>query len=286
MEKRIIARGALAGILAGLVAFVFARIFAEPRIQDAIDYESGRDEAQDALDHAAGLGDHAHEAGELYSRTVQGTIGIGVGMILFGLAMGALFAVAYAVCLGRVGNLRPRGLALLLAAGGFLTIYLVPFLKYPANPPAVGHEETIGQRSAYYLIMVLASVLFLILAVILGQRLRHRFGTWNASLLAGAAFVVACGVLMALLPAFGELSSNVADYGHHATETPLPLRNEAGSIVFPGFDADLLYEFRLYAVAAQALLWGVLGLVFAPLAERLLGNRPIRVEAAAEKAAA
>ncbi|WP_432993374.1 CbtA family protein [Dactylosporangium sp. CA-233914] len=279
MEKRIIARGAIAGIVAGLVAFVFARIFAEPRIQDAIDYESGRDEAQHALDRAAGIvvGEHGH-GHELFSRTIQGNIGIGIGMVAFGLAMGALFAVAYAVCLGRVGNVRPRTLALLLAGGGFLAIYGVPFLKYPANPPAVGHEETIGQRSAYYLIMVLASVLFMILAVILGQRLRARFGTWNASLLAGAAFVVATGVLMALLPNFGELSSNVAEYGRHATETPQPLKNEAGNIVFPGFDADLLYEFRLYALGAQLLLWTVLGLVFAPLAERLLGNRPVRVE--------
>ncbi|MFI5907939.1 CbtA family protein [Dactylosporangium sp. NPDC051541] len=278
MEKRIIFRGALAGLAAGLVAFVFARIFAEPLIQRAIDYEGGRDEAQHALDSAAGVGGADEHGAELFSRTVQGNIGIGVGMLLFGLAMGALFAVAYMICLGRVGNLRPRNLAVALAGAGFLTLAFVPFLKYPANPPAVGHEETIGQRSAYYLIMVLASIAFLILAVVLGQRLKPRFGTWTATVLAGAAFVVAAGVLGFLLPTFGDLPTNVADYGRHASETPLPLRNEAGDIVFPGFDADLLYEFRLYSLGAQLLLWTVIGLTFAPLAERLLGHRPIRVE--------
>ncbi|GAA3286720.1 MULTISPECIES: CbtA family protein [Dactylosporangium] len=279
MEKRIILRGALAGLAAGLVAFIFARIFAEPLIQQAVDYESGRDEAQHALDSAAGAAvadEHSHE---LFSRTVQGNVGIGVGMLLFGLAMGALFAVAYMVCLGRVGNLRPRSLALILAGAGFLTFYFVPFLKYPANPPAVGHEETIGQRSAYYLILLLASIAFLILATVLGQRLKPRFGTWNATVIAGAAFVVATAVLGFLLPSFGDLPTNVADYGRHASETPLPLRNEAGDIVFPGFDADLLYTFRLYSLAAQLLLWSAIGLIFAPLAERLLGGRPIRVEA-------
>ena len=60
--------------------------------------------------------------------------------------MGALFAVSYALCLGRVGNLRPRTLALLVAAGGFVAIYLVPYIKYPANPPSIGHPETIRQR--------------------------------------------------------------------------------------------------------------------------------------------
>ncbi|MGI5240888.1 CbtA family protein [Dactylosporangium sp. CA-139066] len=271
MEKRIILRGALAGAIAGLVAFVFARIFAEPLIGEAVDYESGRDGAQHALDEAAGMavGEHDHE---LFSRAIQANVGIGVGMILFGLAMGAMFAVAYMVCLGRVGNLRPRSLAVLLAGAGFLTLYFVPFLKYPAEPPSVGQEDTIGQRSAYYLIMVLASVLFMILAGILGQRLRHRFGTWNASLLAGGAFIVAVGVLMALLPGFDE--------------TPQALKNEAGSLVFPGFDADLLFHFRLYSVGAQLVLWAVIGLVFAPLAERLLGNRPVHAAPARETAAA
>jgi predicted cobalt transporter CbtA len=273
VEKRIIARGVLAGAVAGLIAFLFARIFAEPRIQDAINYEDARHEAQEALDRAAGVAvvhEHDHE---LFSRAVQGNLGIGLGMVAFGVAMGALFAVAYMVCLGRVGNVRPRTLALLLAGAGFLTLQLVPFLKYPANPPAIGAEETIGRRSAYYLIMVLASVLFVILAGILGQRLRDRFGTWNASLLAGAAFVVATGVLMALLPSFHE--------------TPPALKDPQGGIVFPGFDADLLYEFRLYSLGAQLLLWAAIGLVFAPLADRLLaGLGPVRTEPAREASAA
>jgi predicted cobalt transporter CbtA len=138
MEKKLILRGILAGAAAGLLAFLFARIFAEPQISKAIDYESGRDAAQAALDKAAGLPAAAADP-DLFSRTVQADVGIGAGMIVFGMAMGALFAVAYAVCLGRVGALRARSLALLVAGGGFLGMYLVPFLKYPANPPAIGH---------------------------------------------------------------------------------------------------------------------------------------------------
>ena len=40
--------------------------------------------------------------------------------------------------------------------------------------------------------------------------------------------------------------------------------------MFPGFDPDLLYWFRLYSIGAQMLLWGVLALGFAPLADRVL----------------
>jgi len=273
MEKRLIARGAMAGAIAGLLAFLFARIFAEPQIQKAIDYESARDAAQDLLDKAAGLATPP-EGPDIFSRTIQANVGIGVGMIAFGVAMGALFAVAYAICLGRVGRLRPRSISLLVAAGGFLGVYLVPFVKYPANPPSIGHSETIRERGGLYLLMVVCSVVLLIAAVWLGQRLRPRFGNWNASLLAGAAFIVVIGIVMLLLPSLGHLSYNKEHFGNFATETPQPLTNSNGDIVFPGFPADTLFDFRFYSVAAQLILWTAIGLIFAPLAERLLEPKP------------
>jgi predicted cobalt transporter CbtA len=269
MEKKLILRGVIAGAVAGLLAFVFARIFAEPQIAKAIDYESGRDAAQAALDKAAGVTPEA--AGpDIFSRTIQANVGIGVGMVFFGIAMGALFAVAYTICLGRVGKLRPRNLALLVALSGFLGMYFVPFLKYPANPPSIGHPDTIKDRGNLYLAMVACSVLFLIGAVWLGKRLQPRFGNWNATLLGAGAYIVGIGIVMALLPQLGELAVNVQQYGHHATETPLPLTNSKGTIVYPGFPANVLFSFRFYSVAAQGLLWATVGLVFGPLAERLL----------------
>jgi hypothetical protein len=273
MEKKLILRGLLAGAVGGLLAFVFARIFAEPLIQSAIDYETARDTAQNALSKSLGL-PVGMDGPDIFSRTIQADVGLGVALILFGAAMGALFAVVYTFCLGRVGNLRPRSLALLVAGGGFLGMYGVPFLKYPANPPSIGHPDTIKDRGNLYLVMVLASILFLVLAVVLGQWLRPRFGTWNATLLAGLSFAVAIGIVMLLLPQVGHLSYNTANYGVHDTETPLPLKAPDGQIVFPGFDADLLYSFRLYSVVAQLILWGMIGLVFAPLADRLLTAGP------------
>jgi hypothetical protein len=271
MEKKLILRGILTGALAGLLAFVFARIFAEPQIQAAIDYESGRDAAQDALNQAAGIASEPARP-DLFSRAIQANVGIGAGMVLFGIAMGALFTVVYTVSLGRVGKVRPRVLALLVAGGGFLALYLVPFVKYPANPPSIGHPDTIGTRGGLYLVMVAGSVVFLVAAVLLGKRLAPRLGNWNASLVAGAAFVVVIGVLMLVLPPLGHLSANVAEYGVQPTETPLPLKNAAGTIVYPGFPADTLFDFRFYSVAAQLVLWATLGLAFGPLAERLLAR--------------
>jgi Probable cobalt transporter subunit (CbtA) len=273
MEKRLILRGLIAGALGGLLAFVFARIFAEPQIQKAIDYESARDAAQEALDKAAGQSVPA-EGMEVFSRTIQANVGIGVALIFFGAAMGALFAVAYAICLGRTGRIRARNLAVLVAGGAFLSMYLVPFIKYPANPPAIGNGDTIQQRSSFYLLMVACSILFLILTVWLGKRLQARFGTWNATLIAGAVFIAATAIVMLILPSYGELAAN--KQFHQPTETPAPLTDPSGKIVFPGFPADLLFNFRLYSIGAQLVLWTAIGLLFGPMAERLLEPRAAR----------
>ena len=40
-----------------------------------------------------------------------------------------------------------------------MTVFLVPFLKYPANPPSIGNPDTIGRRTALYLTMVAISLL-------------------------------------------------------------------------------------------------------------------------------
>jgi predicted cobalt transporter CbtA len=277
VEKRLIGRGLLAGGVGGLLAFVFARTFAEPVIGKAIDYESARDAIVDKLNSSAGL--PVDPAGpDIFSRHVQRNIGSGVGMVAFGLAMGAIVAVVHSLCLGRTGRVRPRPLALLVAAAGFFFVYLVPFAKYPANPPGIGHEDTIRARGSFYLTMLLCSVVLGVISVWLGRLLRPRLGTWNATLVAGLAFLVAIGIVMALLPEPGMLKDNLATYGKHDTETPLPLYDSHGNLAFPGFPADVLAQFRVYSLATQAILWATIGVVFAPLAEKVLSAAERRNE--------
>lgn len=256
MERKLVLRGLASGALAGLLSFVFARVLAEPVIARAIRYESARDTAQAALDRAAGLPVTA-TGPDVFSRTVQEDIGMAVALVVFGAALGALLAVVFTlVQRGSGSHLRPRVLALLLAGAGFTSAYLVPFLKYPANPPAIGHEDTIATRGSLYLVLQVLSVVALVLAVQAGRVLARRRGTWQAALLAGLGYVVVVGVAMALL-----------DPVH---ETPGPLRDPSGTIVLGGFPADDLYRFRLYAVGGQLILWGALGLVLGPWAERAL----------------
>ncbi len=96
--------------------------------------------------------------------------------------------------------------------------------------------------------MVAFSLLSLVGAIWLGQRFAQRVGNWTATLLAAGAFIVAVAIVMLILPSLGHLSANVSEYGSVATETPLPLHDKSGAIVYPGFPADDLYLFRLYSV--------------------------------------
>ena len=260
MEKQIIGRGLLAGAAAGVLAFIFARIFVEPQIELAIGYEDGIATAHEAMETAAGVAGHSHgEDGGGFTRAVQMNIGMGLGVLLFSLAIGALFAVAFAVTYGRVGNISARLTSLYVAGGMLLSLYVVPALKYPASPPALSLDETIRQRTLLYLAMVVLSVAILVGAVVLGRRWAPKLGAWNATMAAGAAYVVAIAVVMLVLPTIDE--------------TPGPLVDDAGVIVYEGFPADLLYDFRLYSFGTQVVIYATIGVVFAALVSRLLSER-------------
>ncbi|WP_264001607.1 CbtA family protein, partial [Mycolicibacterium gadium] len=56
-------------------------------------------------------------------------------------------------------------------------------------------------------------------------------------------------------------------------ETPGPMVNDAGMIVFPGFPATDLYEFRLYALGTQVIVWATIGLAGAAMLHRLLDSK-------------
>lgn len=288
MEIRLILRGAVSGVIAGIVGFVFAWIFAEPQIDKAIDYESGRDDILGKLNEAAGLPVEP-DGPEIFSRTIQSTIGIATGVIAFSAAMGALVAVAYVVLHGRV-RIRPRNLAWAIAGFGFLGVYLLPFVKYPANPPAIGHPFTIETRGHLYLTMVAGSLILLGLAVYLFRVLKRRFSTPAAVGMSALAFFIVYGLLIGLLPSLGDLQANVdatKDFGfaRAATETPQPITNilptplvvdgqtvAPGQIVYPGFDPDVLWKFRWLSLINQMLIWGTIGLVFGALVDRLVGT--------------
>ncbi|MGY0020554.1 CbtA family protein [Streptomyces sp. YJ-C3] len=242
--RNLLVRGMLAGLAAGVLALVIAYWLGEPNVDKAIGFEE------------SGHAGHSHgDEVELVSRSLQSTAGLATGVLVYGVAFGGIAALAYCFALGRVGRFGPRATALLLSVCALIAVYVVPFLKYPANPPAVGNGDTIGKRTTLYFLMMVLSVLLAIGATILGKRLAPRIGTWYATVVAVLGFVVVIGVAFAFLPVVNEVPDH--------------------------FPAALLWRFRLSALAVQITLWGAFGLLFGELAERLLRPRSAAVPARA-----
>src|SRR5205814_1533215 len=156
----------------------------EPQVDRAIAFE----DHTDAL-HPAADGPTKAEA-PLVSRSEQRSSGLATGAAIFGVAIGGIFALVFAVALGRMGPHTVRGTAALLGLLGFVTVYLTPFLKYSGNPPAVGDADTIGRRTAWYLTIMLIGVVAMVAAVVVRKRLVGRLGGWNATLAVVAGYVV------------------------------------------------------------------------------------------------
>ncbi len=240
MTPRLLWRGMLAGVLAAVLVFLFARVFAEPQVDLAIAYEAAHEQAE-----MASMPGMAHAAEpELVSRAVQKGLGLLTAVTLYGAAVGGIFALVFAYAYGRLARLSPRGLALVLAAIAFVVIGLVPALKYPPTPPAVGQHETVALRTEAFFLMIAFSVVAAVLALKLGRQFMTRLGTLNASLAAIGIYIVVIALAQKLLPPINEVPTD--------------------------FPATVLWNFRIASIGMQALLWSVIGLGFGALAKRTL----------------
>ena len=184
---------------------------------------------------------------ELVSRSTQAGLGLFTGVTVYNTAFGGLFALVFAFAYRRMGDFDARTTSALLAVSGIIAVYIVPILKYPANPPAVGAPETIGMRTGLYFAMIAISLAAMIAAWMLRNRLLSRLGGWNAALIAGAAYLVVVIAVAAALPDVNEVPD--------------------------GFPAVVLWQFRIASAGAQLIMWATIGLAFGALTERAAASR-------------
>ncbi len=239
MLRNLLICGLIAGLCGGLLATGFARVVGERQVDRAIAFE--QQQATSAHDH--------QEEAPVVSRAVQKSFGLVTAAVVYGLSLGGLFALAFAAVYGRVGRASPARTSVLLAAFAFVVVFLVPFVKYPANPPSVGDPDTITKRTAVYLVMILVSVLAAVAALRLRGLLAERRSGSTATLAACAAYLVVVVVAGLALPSV-----------HEVPET---------------FPAETLFRFREASIGVQAVLWTTIGLVFAATAQRVMTGQPI-----------
>lgn len=241
-------RGMIAGLIAGILAFGIARVWGEPPVEAAIAIEEAASAAEEAHDHDhgdEGAAGHSHGEDAGFSRQTQAGIGLLTGMAVFGAGLGGLFALVFALVEGRFSRLRAQGTAMVMAGLGYVSVVLVPFLKYPANPPAVGDGDTIGLRTQLYFTMMALSVLAMAISVAVARGTGER---WRGGIAGGALYLVLVTIAGHVLPTINEVPGS-----------------------FPG---DLLWQFRTISLLVEAALWTALGLIFGLLVQRLPEAQP------------
>lgn len=250
--RAFLVRGLLAGLIAGLATFFVGYVIGEPQVEAAIALEppastSHHQATSSGDDDAAGPG-RADDAGEevfAVSRTNQSTWGFLTATLAVGVALGGLVSLVAAGVLGRIGRLLPGQSTALVALVGFVSAALVPFLKYPANPPTVSSSDTIGERTALYFGFLLISVVAATLATYAACRLRERTGTFGGVVAGASAYLLVVVVA-------GQVFAGVDEVGD-----------------FPG---SLLWSFRLSSLLTLATLWAVLGVVLTGMVIRLFAR--------------
>jgi predicted cobalt transporter CbtA len=158
----VIISGTLAGAIHGTVNFAIV----EPYLDQAIGIEnenlfaSGEEE-----DNPQFWADY--EEYRVWQKSGQ----VLAGMIL-GIAMGSLFGIVYALSRNSLPGKNDVTKSVILAGIMWITIYLIPFLKYPANPPTVGDAETVVLRSILYISFIAISGIGALVFYKLSQKLQ------------------------------------------------------------------------------------------------------------------
>lgn len=225
--RALLARGVGAGAVSGLLAGLVGVLVVEAPIRAAL-----------AVEEARPAGPEAH--GELFGRGTQVVGGV-LAAVVVGVAVGALFATAYAGSRRWFAGRTPFVRAVTLSAAAFGAAALLPAVKYPANPPGVGDADTVEYRTVLYLGLIAAGLLVAVGASRLASRLDRLSGPVRGTVVA-LAVVAAVVVLLVAFP--GTPDAVPADV--------------------PG---GLLWEFRLASLAETATLWLGLGVVFGLLVD-------------------
>ena len=158
----------VSGFAAGIIHGAVNLVIVEPYLDEAIEIEN-----QNLF--ATGLAEDTPQFWAEYSsyRDWQKSGQLLAGGIL-GMSIGALFGIVFAYS----RNSLPKGHTVkktfVLAAIMWLTIFLIPFLKYPANPPTVGDVDTVVLRSILYLSFIAISGFSAVGFFILYKKLQNK----------------------------------------------------------------------------------------------------------------
>lgn len=174
---------------------------------------------------------------------------IAAGAVL-GLSLSSLVGVVFAYSRNSIPGSSNKKKALILVGVMWFALFLVPALKYPANPPAVGDPQTIGYRQSLYMgYLAISGFGALGLAF-----LYRRMGQMHAK---KVMIPVAYAALM--LTAYFAMPPN-------PDQITAPM--------------DLVTSFRIASASTMSILWGLMGIILGAFWDKTKPHETAKITAA------
>jgi predicted cobalt transporter CbtA len=233
--------GAIAGIILGLINQAIVEPF---------------------IDKAIGIETQLHIAkGESIDTTQQAQyrmwqkVGEVVAAAMYGISLSALFGIVFGYSRRSLPGFNNKKKALFLATIMFFVLFLIPALKYPANPPAVGDPATIYDRETLYISFIAISG-FSALALALSYRKLKTYLSERTVLL-----------IVPLIYAVIMISTHLA-FPSNPDKVTIPM--------------NLIISFRIASAFTIGIFWGVLGLIIGLFWDKLKLHEANRVASSSD----
>ena len=214
------------GVIAGIVLGLINQAVVEPFIDRAISIETQRHIAR---------GESIDTAQQSQYRVWQKG-GEVVAAAMYGVSLSALFGIVFVYGRRSLPGFTNKNKALFLAAVMFFVIFLIPALKYPANPPAVGNPSTIYYREVLYVGFIAVSG-FSALALALSYR---KLKTYLSEKKTTVMLIVSLIYTIIMIGAYMAFPPN-------PDKVTIPI--------------NLIISFRIASVCSIGIFWGVLGMI-------------------------
>ena len=215
----VLVSGAIGGLVHGTVNFAIV----EPYLDQAIGLENeslfASGEAEDTLEFWA-----EYESYRIWQKSGQVLAGV-----ILGLAMGSLFGIVFALSKNSLPGKNDISKAVILSAVMWTTLYLIPFLKYPANPPTVGDADTVVLRMILYVSFIIISGVAVVAFYKLSKKLNG-----NKKYLALIGYAGFMALTFVVMP-------------DNPDEITAPM--------------NLVNEFRFVSVLGVSSFWGTVGII-------------------------
>jgi predicted cobalt transporter CbtA len=227
----------LAGAIAGTILGAINQVAVEPYIDYAVELEMQNTNQSSQIINPAEF--TAYRLWQRGGEMLAGTI--------LGLSIGSLFGIVFAYTHNSVPGSNNKKKALIVAGIMWFVLFLIPALKYPANPPAVGDPETIYYRQSLY-VAFLAISGFSALGLAFLYRKMGALNIKKAIILAAYAAIIS-GAYLAM-PA-----------------NPDPINAPM----------DLVMGFRITSAITISMFWGLLGVIFGTFWDKLNPGETARI---------